>query len=119
MRLSRAVAGQDVVKCRADEVLDANGRIAFCIAAPARRAVQPRFDAAGRTAVVQRVRAAAAVQPVGPGAAKQTIIARARFDQFGGIAAVDRVVARGGDDPFDIGERVALGLAPRAARPSR
>ena len=115
------VADQRVVEPGADKALDAGQHIARRIAGVGRGADVDRNRRRSR-AVVGHVDASAAVQHIGPGTAKQRVVApgprkrvraRAAVQHVGAAVAGQAVGAGRTDDVFKLGKAVACGIAAK------
>ena len=99
---------------RARDVLDAGERVALCIAPDAGAGRQIDRDGGTRRRIVRGVAARPAVQHVRAAQSRQHVVARPTGQRVrAGIAGQQVGIGRP-DQVFDIGERVALRVAPRA-----
>ena len=106
-----AVACQQVSLARAGDIANADEHIILGVAAKRRAGGKVDCHRAG-SAVVGRVDTASTHEGVGAGSARQCVRACATIEQIVQAVADQPIIARGAVHILDIGEGVALGVAP-------
>ena len=108
-----AIAGQRVIEGRADDIFDAEQRVALRIAAGVDIGGQIDGHSAGRGGIVNRVVACTTIQNIGTAETDQHVVADTAGNAVGIGIAGDAVIEAGADDVLDRDQGIALRVTAR------